>query len=135
MWNIFFGVFLILHGIVHVIYYGHASRWFEVKQGLAWPDGSWALGRFLGGGADRTTAAFTLVAAAIAFILGAIGVFASQEWYRPVTAGAAVVSALVFIFFWNGKTEMLDGQGLFAVLINMAILVIVLGFRWPQVGS
>ncbi len=35
------GVFLILHGLVHLLYAGQALRYFELRPGMTWPDASW----------------------------------------------------------------------------------------------
>jgi len=48
MIRILFGVFLVLHGLVHLLYYGQSARHFELQPGMVWPDGSWAFSRLLG---------------------------------------------------------------------------------------
>jgi hypothetical protein len=55
-----------------------------------------------------------------------------QAWWRPVLVSAAAFSAVVYILFWDGKMRRLDNQGGIALLINLAILVSVLLFRWPS---
>lgn len=40
--NIFMGIFLILHALVHLLYAGQSRRFFELRPGMTWPDGSWA---------------------------------------------------------------------------------------------
>ena len=51
-----------------------------------------------------------------------------------MVVGSAVFSAVVFVLFWDGKRQMLDGKGLFAILINTAILVALLVLKWPDLG-
>jgi hypothetical protein len=34
------GVFIALHGLVHAMYVGQALRWFELREGMTWPDGA-----------------------------------------------------------------------------------------------
>ena len=36
--------------------------------------------------------------------------------------GAAVLSSVVYIFFWNGRMQNLDAQGAVGILIDIAIL-------------
>jgi hypothetical protein len=48
MMNIFAGIFFVLHAFVHLLYAGQAARWFELRPGLAWPEGAWLLARLLG---------------------------------------------------------------------------------------
>ena len=57
-----------------------------------------------------------------------------QAWWRPVVVGAAAFSAVVFILFWDGKLRKLDDKGGIGLLINVAILVAVLIWRWPELG-
>ncbi len=55
-----------------------------------------------------------------------------QAWWRPVVVGVAAFSAVVFILFWDGKVQKLDGQGGIGLLIDIALLVAVLILRWPD---
>jgi hypothetical protein len=65
-------------------------------------------------------------------VAGGIGIFAEQGWWRPVVVGAAVFSIALYLLFWNGRMENLDGQGGIALLINLAILAAVLILQWPD---
>jgi hypothetical protein len=108
-----FGVFIVLHGLVHLLYFGQSARYFELKPGMVWPDGSWAFSRLLGDEAARNLASISLILAAM---------------------GAAAFSSVVYILFWNGRMQNLDGQGGIGLLIDIAILLAVLILRWPQLG-
>jgi hypothetical protein len=125
------GVFVILHGLVHLLYFGQSAGYFELKPGMVWPDGSWAFSKLLGDEAARNLASIALILAAIGLIVGGIGLLASQAWWRPMVVGVAAFSSLVYILFWNGKMQNLDEQGAVGILIDTAILVAVLIFRWP----
>jgi uncharacterized membrane protein YphA (DoxX/SURF4 family) len=127
-----FGIFVVLHGLVHLLYVGHSARYFELKPGMVWPDGSWAFSRFLGDKAARNLASIALILTAIGFIVGGIGILVGQAWWRPVVVGTAAFSSTIYILFWNGTMQNLDGQGGIGLLINMAILLAALIFRWPQ---
>ena len=129
-----FGVFIVLHGLVHVLYAGQSARRFELKPGMVWPAGSWAFSRLVGDEATRNLASISLVLAATGFVAGGIGILASQAWWRPVVVGAAAWSAVVYSLFWNGRRQNLDGQGGIGLLIDIAILVAVLIFQWPPLG-
>ena len=126
------GLFLVLHGLVHLLYFGQSARIFELKPGMVWPDGSWIFSRLLGEGAARSLASILLILAALGLIVGGIGIFAGQAWWRPVVVGVAVFSSIVYILFWNGRMQNLDGQGAVGLLIDIAILLAVLVFRWPK---
>jgi hypothetical protein len=129
-----FGIFIVLHGLVHLLYFGHGARYFELKPGLVWPDGSWVFSRLFGDEAARNLVSFLLILAAIGLVVGGIGILVSQSWWRPLVVGTAAFSSLVYILFWNGSMQNLDGQGGIGLLINIAILLALLLLRWPQLG-
>ena len=129
-----FGVFIVLHGLVHLLYFGQSARYFDLKPGMVWPDGSWAFSRLFGDEAARNLASISLILAAIGLVGGGIGILVSRTWWRPVVVGAAAFSSVVYILFWNGRMQNLDGQGGIGLLINIAILLAVLILRWPQLG-
>jgi hypothetical protein len=135
MVRIVFGIFIVLHGLVHLLYFGQSARYFELQPGLAWPDGSWAFSRLLGGGATRMLASSLLILAAIGFVSGGIGVFFRQAWCRPVIVGAAAFSSLIYILFWDGGWQNLDGKGGVGILINLAIMAVVLVLQWPNIDA
>jgi hypothetical protein len=129
-----FGAFTVLHGLVHLLYFGQSRRLFELRPGMVWPDGSWAFSKLLGDGATRLLASISYVLAAIGFVAGGIGILVGQAWWRPVVVGSAAFSAVIVLLFWDGKMRKLDDQGLIALLINVAILLAVLILRWPNLG-
>ncbi len=126
------GVFFVLHGLVHLLYFGQSWRLFELRPKMVWPDGAWAFSRLLGDETTRLLASISCVLAAIGFVAGGTGIFARQAWWHPVVVGAAVFSAVIFVLFWNGEMQNLNDQGAIAILINIAILVAVLILRWPD---
>ena len=134
MWQIVIGVFLVLHGLVHLLYLGHSARLFKLQPEMTWPDGSWAFSRFLGDDLVRSLAGVSCGSAAIGFVVGGIAIFVAQAWWRPVVIGSAVFSALIFIFLWDGQAHALANKGLFAILINLVILFALLMFQWPHFG-
>ena len=128
------GAFIVLHGLVHLLYFAQSRRVFELQPGMTWPDGSWAFSRLLGDEATRLLASIACVLAAIGFVVGGTVILLGQAWWRLVVVGAAVFSAAVFFLLWNGKTQKLAEQGAIAILINLAILVYVLVLQWPDFG-
>jgi hypothetical protein len=127
-----FGIFIVMHGLVHLLYFGQSARYFELKPGMVWPDGSWAFSRLLGNETARNLASILLILAAMGLIVGGVGMLVSQAWWRPVVLGAATFSSLAYILFWNGRMQNLDEQGLVGLLINMSILLAVLLLRLPR---
>jgi len=129
--TIIFGILLILHGMVHLLYAGQSGRFFELRQGMLWPDGSWAFSNLLGNETSRLISAVLLSLAALGFLGGGLGLFLQQNWWRPAAIGAAVLSVIVFILSWDGKLLALDIQGGVGMLISLALLGIVVLLKWP----
>ena len=126
MLRIAIGVFIVLHGLVHLLYSGQSQRLFELQPGMVWPDGSWAFSRLVGDETTRMLASIFMVLAAIGFVAGGAGILVRQTWWRPVVLGSAAFSAAIVVLFWNGTMQKLNDQGAIALLINLAILVAVL---------
>ena len=128
------GAFVVLHGLVHLLYFGQSRRLFELQPGMVWPDGSWAFSKLLGDEVTRILASIFCILAAIGFVAGGAAILAGQAWWRPVVVGTAAFSAVGFVLFWDGKMQRLHDQGGISVLINLTILVGVLIVRWPNFG-
>jgi uncharacterized membrane protein YphA (DoxX/SURF4 family) len=132
MIRILIGLFFVLHGVVHLLYFGQSARYFELQTGMLWPDGSWAFSRFLGNVMTRNLAGILLILAAIGFVAGGASIFLKQVWWRPAVVTAAAFSSVVYILFWDGGLQHLDNKGGIGILINLAILSALLLFQWPD---
>jgi hypothetical protein len=126
MIRIIFGVFLILHGLVHLLYAGQSQRVFELQPGMVWPDGSWAFSRLAGTEGTRTLTSILLVLGTIVFVAGGAGLLLKQNWWRPVVLVAAAFSSLIYILLWDGGFQDLNDKGGIGILINAAIVAAVL---------
>jgi hypothetical protein len=120
------GVFIALHGLVHLLYFGQSWRLFELQPGMVWPEGSWAFSKLLGDEATRLLASISCVLAAISFVAGGTGILVRQAWWRPAVVGSAALSAVIFILFWDGELQKLDDKGGIGLLISIALLVAML---------
>jgi hypothetical protein len=125
---------MVLHGLVHLLYFGQSWRLFELQPGMVWPDGSWALAKLLGHERTRILASLLCVLAAVGFVVGGGGIFAEQAWWRAWVVSSAVLSTVIYVLLWDGKLQALDSKGGIGVLINVAILVAVLLLQWPDFG-
>jgi hypothetical protein len=124
--SIIMGIFLIVHGLVHLLYAGQSVRLFELRPGMTWPDGSWVFSRLLASQTTRLMAAVSLALITLSFIAAGAGVFIQLDWWRMLAAGAALFSTALFFLLWDGKFRSLDDQGGIGILINLAILAVVL---------
>ncbi len=129
--TILLGIFLIFHGLVHLLYAGQSWRLFVLRSGMLWPDGSWLFSVLLGDGPTRYLASISLALAALGFGVGGLGLFFGQAWWRQATVGATILSAAIFLLLWNGKFQAMDEQGGVGLFINLAILGIVFLLKWP----
>ena len=73
MISVIAGVFLVLHGLVHLLYFGQSARLFELKAGMLWPDDSWAFSGLLGTNRTRTLASIFCILATVGFVVGRRG--------------------------------------------------------------
>jgi hypothetical protein len=126
MLRLIIGAFIVLHGLVHLLYFGQSGRLFELQPGMVWPEGSWAFSNLLGDETIRLLASISCVLAAISFVAGGTGIFVRQAWWRPVVVGATAFSAVIFILFWDGELHKLDDKGGIGLLISITLLVAVL---------
>lgn len=129
------GIFIILHGLVHLIYFGQSRQFFELQPGMTWPDGSWAFSKLLGNEATRSLASALCVLTAIVFVAGGIGMLAKLGFWRPVVMSGAVLSTIAYLLLWDGKLKGLDNQGGIGILINLAILASLIIFQWPKLET
>lgn len=118
-----FGIFIILHGLVHLLYFGQSWRVFEMADGMSWPDGSWVFARWLDRDVNRLLACSACGLAAAGLVVGGLGLLAGLAWWSPVVISAAAFSAVLYLLFWDGKLNRLDNQGAIGLLINAAVVV------------
>jgi hypothetical protein len=126
--KIIFGIFILLHGLVHLLYAGQSRRLFELQPGMVWPDDSWSFSRLSGDKTARLIAGASCTLCALGFIAGGISILTNQFWWRLMVMGSAIFSTFIFILFWDGKTKKMPDKGLIGIIIDLAILVIAFLF-------
>ena len=120
------GIFIVLHGLVHLWYVTLSQRLVEFQADMGWTGESWAFTNLLGDGPSRSLASLLYLLAALGFVAGGFGLFIQQDWWRPVLAGSAIFSSAVILLFWDGSTQMLVQKGLLWLLINLGVLATIL---------
>lgn len=132
--QIVFGVFLILHGLVHLLYLGQSQRFFELQPGMDWPDNSWAFASRVQSSGTRLLTGLGCALAAVGFAASGTAVLFGLAWWQPMVVGSSLFSSAIYLLTWDGKLRGLDNQGGIGILINLAILAAVLVFDWPAIG-
>jgi hypothetical protein len=118
--RILFGLFLALHRLVHLLFFGQSAQLLNLQPGLTWPIDSWALSGLFAERRRRWVAGALCILLAMGFVFGAVGVARIRSWADPVVVTSSGISILLFILFWDGHLRRLDQQG--AVLLDLAIV-------------
>lgn len=117
------GLFLILHGLVHLWYVVLSRGLVEFQSEMGWTGRSWLLSPVLGEGTTSLLASGLYVLATVGFVLGGVGYLAKLGWWPSVVMGSAIVSTIVIALFWDGLWDMVVQKGLIGVAINVASLL------------
>ena len=128
------GLFIILHGLVHLCYFTLSQRLVEFKPEMGWTGKSWIFSNLLGGSITRVLASSLFVLAAIAFVISGFGIFFSAPWWWPTLVGSALLSSVILLLFWDGDMQPIVPKGLIGFLISIAILFILLILKRPSIA-
>lgn len=124
VFKILFGIFLFLHGLVHMLYVGQSARKFKLQPELTWPDESWVFSRFLPIFRVRILTNFLLTIATVGFLMSAFALLANLNWFQIALTITAIYSSLVYVLNWDAKFKGMDHQGFVGILINMTVVIL-----------
>jgi hypothetical protein len=127
--RIAFGIFIIGHALIHLMFVGQALRWFENRPGSIWPDGAVLFPSSFPVGVVRAFAVISIGLTGIAMVVGGIGVILQADWSTQVVVGSAVLVSIAHALLWNGDWRTSPDQGLFGVIINAIIIPIALAMK------
>jgi len=119
------GLFIVLHGLVHLWYVTLSQKLVAFQPEMGWTGRSWLLTNVLGDSPTRLLAGLLYVLATIGMVVSGIGVMARGEWWRPVLIGSTVLSSVTLLLFWDGSTDLIVQKGLIGLVINAAILIVM----------
>ena len=128
---IIFGLFLIAHGWVHLLYIALARAWIPPDENIAWTGESWLLTPRLGLDTTRQLATVAYGATILCFTVAGMGVLLRQPWFVFWTVFACGLSIATILGFWDRSLSRPLDKGLLGILIDIAILILVLGVGWP----
>lgn len=128
--NILIGIFVLLHGLVHMWYVTLTQGWVEFQANMGWTGKSWLLSNFLGDNIIRIVGTIFYGLSTIFFLVAGIGLLAKQDWPRSWMIAASVISSITIVVFWDGNSGMPVEKGLLGLLINLGILLAIFIFGW-----
>ena len=126
MLKVILGIFIILHGLVHLFYFGQSRRLVELRPGMTWPDDSWIFLKIVAKKTTRLIAGILCLIVTLIFVAGGFAFFLKLDWWRYDVLAGTVMSSVIYIIFWDGRLKKLDDNGGIGILINIAILTVVL---------
>lgn len=134
MLNWIFSFFVLAHGLAHMVYTSLAMGWLPANTNAStWTGASWLLTGALGLPNTRILGAVVFTAATLAFAITAGGLAFRQPWGTAWLAWTAIGSTLALFLFWDGSLSDLIGKGAIGLAINIALLVLLYGFRYPAI--
>lgn len=131
MLRITIAIFMLLHGLVHLWYFVMSRGLVELKPEMGWSGKSWLLTNLLGNSTTNALASLLYLVATIGFVIGSIGIFGQQDWWRPFIIGSAIFSSFTILLFWDGQMQLLVEKGLLGLVINLILLFALLVLKWP----
>lgn len=126
MFSTLIGIFVVLHGLVHLWYVTLSLQLVEFQPAMGWTGSSWLLPATLQTAAGRPLASLLFAAATITFAASGVGILTGSDWWRPVLIGSAVLSSTALLVFWDGSTSLLVEKGVLGLAINAVILAVLL---------
>lgn len=126
-----FTIFVLLHGLAHMVYTSIAMHWIPAPPG--WTGASWLLSSPLGAQGTRSAGAFVFTALTLAFVVLAAGLAFRLGWASNWLVWVPVASSLALIAFWDGSPQDLVTKGILGLAINIGLLIAVLVFKYPAI--
>ena len=131
MIRIILGIFILLHGIVFIIYAGQSIRIFQLEEGMNWPDDSFTFSNMLSKEVIRLTAFVSFMIAGLGFMTGGILFLFNFNFWSTLVSSAAILSIILIVLFWDGKVTNIKLHGGIGILINVLLLLIIYVIKIP----
>jgi hypothetical protein len=124
-----FSIFILLHGLVHLLYFGQSQQYFELQPGMTWPNQSWILSNFFEERSIKLICSTFCAIDALVFVGGAVVLFFKLSWSEYVIILGCILTSMTYLLFWDGQLKRIDNQGGIGVLISMGIILLVFFFK------
>jgi hypothetical protein len=125
---VLFGLFIVLHGLVHIWYVILAQKLVAFQPEMGWTGQSWILTTRLGDATTRFWASLFYSFAAISMVMSGVGVMLLSGWYRPALLSSILLSSIILLVFWDGSPDKIVQKGLLGFIINGLILTTMVMF-------
>jgi hypothetical protein len=119
VWRYLVGALIALHGLIHAI--GFSATWNLGKATVVSATPTYPSGLATGATSVRVLGVLWVVAM-VAFLAAAVGVVTVAPWWKGLAGGAAVLSLLLCLAWWN------DAKA--GVVIDLLILVGLVIATW-----
>lgn len=133
MTNFIFSLFVLLHGLAHLVYTAMARGLIPATESQ--PDltgSSWLLSDWLDTQAIRNFGALSFAILALLFAGVAGGLWLRQSWAAQSLIVAAFLSSVFLVVFWDGNFKDLASKSIVGLLINLGFLLAFYLFRYPS---
>ena len=129
MWHILFGILLIIHGLIHMMF----LFYFKLPDDegyFGWSGKSWLLDKFLQEKIVKYIGKVLWSMVLIVFSVSGILILSKHELWRTLDIIASFISLFTFILFWNELKPKPKYYviGPIVAVITIAALLIV---NWP----
>ncbi len=99
-----FGLFVVVHGLIHLVYLGQSTRLFELRPGMEWPDDSWVFSKLKGVEFTRFLAGLLIIMATAGFVAAGGGVLVAGLGVGPCRmVGGVFDRCLHHVLGWYTK--------------------------------
>ena len=124
------GLFVILHGLVHLWYFALSRGLVQFQPEMGWSGRSWIFTNLLGDSATRSLASVLYILATIGLVLSGTGIFLRVEGWGTILVGSLIFSSVIILLMWDGGMQLIVQKGLIGLLINVVVLMALILFKW-----
>lgn len=123
--NILIGLFIALHGLVHILYIAISQKWIPDSEPIGWTGRSWLFTPLAGENATRWILSGLYGLATLVLVIGGAGYALGGSWAPGFVAAGAILSIAAIVLGWDGNPQRLVNKGLLGIAISAAILLLV----------
>ena len=129
MWHILFGILLIIHGLIFIMFHFYVKL-PEDEGYFGWSRKSWVLDRFPGEKIVKISGIVLWSLVLVGFCVSGILILINHESWRIIDIIASFLSLFAFILFWK-NLEPKKAYFILGPIIAIVNIVTLLINRWP----